>query len=177
MTDNKFFRVAGWVTLVSALLMLAAFVSFPLGAGMVGGVLEILGLLGLIFVFYALNVTHRSQAKGLSLAGFILGVAAIAVDVYAMVNNGPPFLSNLWYFLFSLPFLIFGYLAFKGTKMPRGLAVVALVAGVFFLIAGVGGFLTGPDFADNISLIAILAMFVWQFWLWRIFLSKKFATA
>ena len=66
MTDNKFFRVAGWVTLVSALLMLAAFVSFPLGAGMVGGVLEILGLLGLIFVFYALNVAHRSQAKGLS---------------------------------------------------------------------------------------------------------------
>jgi hypothetical protein len=177
MTNNKLFRTAGWCALASALLMLAAFISFPLGAGMIGGVLEILGLLVLIFVFYALYVAHRSEAKGLSLAGFILVVAAIVVDVYSMINNGPPFLYNLWYLLLSLPFLIFGFLAYKSTRMPRGLAVLALVAGIFFFIAGVCGFIVGTDFADNVSLIAILAMFVWQFWLWRVFLSKKFASA
>jgi len=177
MTNNKFFRNAGWCALVSALLMLAAFISFPLGAGMIGGVLEILGLLVFIFVFYALFVTHRADSAGLSLAGLIFAVAAIAIDIFVMINNGPSFLYNLWYLLLSLPFLVFGYLALRGTRLPRGLAALSLLAGVIFLISGISGFLVSADLADSISLFAILAMFVWQFWLWRVFWSKGFAAA
>jgi hypothetical protein len=177
MTGNKLFKTAGWCALAGGLLMLAAFISFPLGAGMFGGILEILGLLVLIFVFYALYVIHRVQSAGLSLAGLILGIAAIVVDVYSMINNGPVFLYNLWYTLLAAPFLIFGYLAYQNARMPRGLAVVALVAGVLFLVSGIGGFVAGTDFADNVSLIPFLLMFVWIFWLWRVFWSKSFADA
>jgi hypothetical protein len=177
MSNEKLFRTAGWGAFASALLNLGALVSYPLGLGFFGGVLETLGLLLLIFVFYALYVAHRSESKGLSLAGLVVSIVVIVVDVFVMITNGPAFLAKLWYLLISLPFLIFGYLAYQSAKLPRRLAVVALVAGVFLLISGVGGFIAGPDFADNVSLIGFLAMFVWQFWLWRVLSSKKFAEA
>jgi hypothetical protein len=176
MSNAKLFHTAGWGALASAVLMLAAIVSFMI-VPMLGGVLETLALLLLIFVFYALHVAYSAKAKGLSLAGLALGIAAVVVDLFSMANYGNAFLSNLWYVLFSLPFLIFGYLAYRDSRMPRGLAIAALLAGVFFLVSGVGGFFMGTDFADNLSLIAILAMLVWLFWLWRVFWSKKFSAA
>jgi uncharacterized membrane protein YwaF len=156
--------------------MVAAMVSFFI-AGLVGGILEIISLLLLIFVFYALYIAHRTESKGLSLAGLILLIAAIGVDIVSMANYGNITLSNLWYLLLSLPFLIFGFLAFRSQRMPRGLAVVALLAGVTFFIAGVVGLLGSPDMADNISLLSILLMLVWLVWLWRVFLSEKMTTS
>jgi hypothetical protein len=177
MTENKLFRLTGWCALFGVLFMLAAMVSFPLGAGTLGGILEILFLLLLIIVFYGLYVAHRSESAGLALAGLLLLILAIGVDIVSMQNYGNALLGNLWYTLLSLPFLIYGFLAYRSARMPRGLAVVALLAGIFFFISGVGGFLVNPDFADNVSLISFLLMLVWLVWLWRVFLSKKFAAA
>jgi hypothetical protein len=173
MPSNRFFRIAGWCALASALLLVAAAVSFPLGAGTVGGVLEIVFLLTLVFVFYALYVTHRSESRWLSLAGMILVFPAIGMDVASMTNYGNTLLGSLWYLLLSLPFLVFGFLAFGSAKMPRGLAVVALVIGVAYVVSGAAGLLGSQNLADSVSLIPMVLTLVWLVWLCRVFLSGR----
>ena len=182
MYNNKFFRIAGWCALAGALSMVAAMVFFMLSggspvAGMVGGILEYISLLLLIFVFYALYIALRSESKGLSLAGLILLIIAIGVDIIANLNYGNITLSNLWYLVLSLPYLIFGFLAFRSTTMSRGFAVVGLLTGVTYFISGVGGLLGNQNLADNVSSLSAILMLVWQVWLWRVFLSRKFVTA
>ena len=181
MSNNKLFRTAGWCALVGALSMILAVVSFIFSgaapfAGMVGMIFEIIGLLLLIFVFYALSVAHRSESKWLGLAGMLLMIAAIVVDVVDQQNSST-FLSGLWYLLFSLPFLIFGFLAFRSARMPRGLAVLALLAGVIGFVAGVAGWLVSLDMADNLNTLSIPFMLAWEVWLWRVLISNKFAAA
>jgi hypothetical protein len=104
----------------------------------------------------------------------LLLIAAIVVDVVDQQNSST-FLSGLWYLLFSLPFLIFGFLAFRSARMPRGLAVLALLAGVIGFIAGVAGWLVSLDMADNLNTLSIPFMLAWEVWLWRVLVSKKFA--
>jgi hypothetical protein len=179
--NSKLFRSAGWGALADAILLPLAMVSFVLSgavpiAGMVGMLLEILSLLLLVFVFYALSVAHRSESRWLGFAGMILLVAALVVDVVSQQYQ-TSFLFGLWYLLFSLPFLIFGYLAWRSARMPRGLAVLALLTGAITFIAGVLGLLGNPAMADSIQQFAILFMLAWEVWLWRVLVSKKFAAA
>jgi hypothetical protein len=173
MPNDGLFRIAGWCALASAVLLVAAAVSFPLGAGAVGGALESIFLLTLAVVFFALYVAHRSESRWLSLAGLILVFPAIGMDVASMTNYGNTVLSSLWYLLLSLPFLIFGILGFRSAKMPRGLAVVALLIGVTYFISGTAGLLGSQDLSDNISLIPMVLMLVWLGWLCRVFLSGR----
>ncbi len=119
MSANKLFRTAGWCALAGAIAMIAAMVFFMI-APMVGGILEYISLLLLVFVFCALYVAHRAESKWLSLAGLILLIAAIGTDVFSMANYGNSTLGNLWYLLFSFPFLIYGFLTFRNARMPRG---------------------------------------------------------
>ena len=181
MNNSKLFRTAGWCALVSAILIPLAMVGFILSgtapsAGMVGMIFEILSLVLLVYVFYALYIAHRSEAKWLGLAGLILSIAAIVVDILSQQNSST-FLFGLWYLLFSLPFLIFGFLALRSSRMPRGLAVLALLAGGIGFIAGVAGWLGNPDMADNLNTLSIPFMLAWEVWLWRVFISNKFAAA
>lgn len=178
MLNVKLFRTAGWCALASALLMVLAMLSFVFAgaapsAGMLGMASEVISLLLLVFVFYALAIAHRAESNWLGFAGMILLVVAIVIDVVSQqVNN--TFFFGLWYFLFSLPFLIFGYLGFRSNRMPRVLAILALLAGAIYFIAGIVGWLGSADLADNISSLSILFVLVWAVWLWRILLSKKF---
>jgi len=180
MTNNKLFRTAGWCALVGAILLPLAMVLFILSgtaplAGMIGMIFEILSLLLLVFVFYALSIAHRSESKWLGFAGMIIMIAAIVVDVVSQ-QNGSTFLFGLWYLLFSLPFLIFGYLAFRSAQMPRVLAVLVLLAGGITFAAGIFGLLGNPDMADSLQTFSIPFMLAWEVWLWRVLWSKKFTT-
>lgn len=172
MTNNKLYRIAGWCALGCVGFTVASLV-FSAVTPVIGGALEILFLLTLAFVFYALYITHRSESNTLSLVALVLAGLAIVVDLLSMLSTGSAFLNNIWYLLLSLPFLIFGYLAFHSSKIPRGLAVVALVTGGLFLISGIAGFLGSQTFAGIVNLISVLAMVVWLIWLWRVFWSKK----
>jgi hypothetical protein len=177
-SNNKLFRIGGWCALAAAFTMLAAVISFMLSggypaAGLVGGILEYISLLLLIFVFFALYADFRSESKGLSLVGLILLVVAIVVDVFANFSNGNTILSNLWYLVLSLPFLIYGYLTFRSPSMSRGFAIAGLLTGITYLIAGIGGFLGNQNIADSVSIISALLMLVWEVWLWRVFWSKS----
>lgn len=181
MNNNKLFRIAGWCALAGAICIPLALVSFILSgtapiAGMIGMIFEILSLLLLVFVFYALSVAHRSESKWLGFAGMILLVIAIAVDVVSLQLNST-FLYGLWYFLYSLPFLIFGYLGLRSARMPHGLVVLVLLTGVVNFIAGDVGMLGNPGLADTIQQFSIPLYLAWAVWLWRVFVSAKFAAA
>jgi hypothetical protein len=173
MSNKKIFRFAGWSAIISAILMLAAMVSFPIGAGMLGGFFEIIALLLVIFVFYALYNVYRTQSARLSLAGIVLLVLAVVVDIISMSFYTNTILGGLWYLSFSLPFLIFGSLAFRDRRMQRGLAIVTLVIGGLLLIGGVAGVLGSAAIADTVTAIPFLMLIIWLAWLWRFFWSSK----
>lgn len=181
MTNNKLFRTAGWCSLAAAICIPFALVSFILSgsapsAGMVGMVFEILSLLLLVYVFYALSIAHRPESKWLGFAGMILLVVAIVIDIVSQqVNN--TFLFGLWYLLYSLPFLIFGFLGLRSARMPHVLAVLVLLAGVITFIAGIVGLLGNSGLADGIQPLSIPFYLAWAVWLWRVLVSKKFAIA
>jgi hypothetical protein len=178
MANNQLFRFTGWCALVVALLMVAILV-VPSGASStVGLILTIAILLGLTMVFYALYVAHRADSAGLSLAGLILWLLSLGLNIMSLVTNlVNNFLSNVGSLLWSLPFLIFGFLAYRSARMPRGLAVVAFLTGVVFLILGVAGFMGSATIVNWGNLVGDIFMLVWLVWLCVVFLSKKFAAA
>ena len=159
MNNNRLFRTAGWCALVGAICIPFALASFILSgavpiAGMLGMIFEILSLLLLVFVFYALSIAHRSESKWLGYFGTIMLVVAIVVDILSQQANNS-FLFGLWYMLYSLPFLIFGFLGLRSARMPRVPAVLVLLAGLITFIAGVAGFLGNPGLADGIQQFSI----------------------
>jgi hypothetical protein len=177
MNSNQLFRNAGWCALVVALLMVAIHV-VPSGApGIVGLILGIVILLGLTFVFYALYVAHRAESAGLSLAGLILWILAVGLNLISMVSTVSIFLGYVGSLLWLLPFLIFGFLAYRSDRMPRGLAVMAFLSGISLLIATVAGMMGSEAVVNVVSLVADIFMLVWLVWLGIVFLSKKFAAA
>ena len=175
MSNNKFFRSAGWSAFAGAVLLIVTLVSQYI-APIVGEILLTIYFLILIVIFYTLYVAHRTESKGLSLAGLILVFPAIGMAITTTLNEDNIILSTWFYLLISLPFLIFGFLAFRSTRMPRGLAVVTLLTGVTFLISGVGGLLGSQVIVGSVSTLSTLLMLVWLVWLWRVFLSLKFTT-
>jgi hypothetical protein len=178
MPNKNLFRIAAWCVLVVVLINLADFVLFPSGKPTVAElILEVLLFLVLAFVFYALYVAHRVESPGLSLAGLVLSFVSVAVNLASLGNFGNTFLSNASTLLLSLPFLIFGFLAWRSARMPRGLAIVTLLAGAFFLIGGVAGFIGSATVAGVAGLASLVFMLVWAVWLWRVLLSNKFTAA
>jgi hypothetical protein len=142
-----------------------------------GVVVEIAVLLMLAVVFYALYVAHRPERPGLSLAGMVLGMLAVGLDLVSMANYGNTSLGSLWYMTLGMAWMVFGFLALSASKLPRVLSVVILLVGVFFVISGGGGLLVGAEFADNVSLVPFLLMIVGLVWLWRVFLSGRLKPA
>jgi len=75
--------------------------------------------------------------------------------------------------------VLFGWLAYKSTKMPRGLAIAALISGVLTLLGGIT-YLAGIGttvLGNLVNFGAAIPYFVWMIWLGRLFLSGKLAKA
>jgi hypothetical protein len=53
----------------------------------------------------------------------------------------------------------------------------ALVTDLVYLILAVAGFMGSAGFVNTGNLVGDILMLVWLVWLWRVFLSKKFAAA
>jgi hypothetical protein len=177
MNKNNLYRIAGWCALVTALLTVLIHL-VPSGTlNIVGLILQIVILVGLTFVIYALFIAHRAESAGLSLAGLILGILILGLNLFTLVTNlNNTLINNVGTLLWSLPFLIFGFLAWRSTRMPRGLAVAALLTGISFLIATVAGMMGNEAVVNVVSLVADIFMLVWIVWLGIVFLSKKFAS-
>jgi hypothetical protein len=172
MPKSRLPRVAAWCALAGGVAIPVAIVFFIV-APTVAVVVEVAMLLTLGVVFYALYVAHRSGRPGLSLAGVVLGILAVALDLVSMANYGNRTLSSLWYLSLGIAWMVFGFLGLSAVMLPRPLSVVILLIGVFFVISGGGGLLISAEFADNASFVPFLLMIVGLVWLWRVFLSGR----
>ena len=128
-------------------------------------------------VFCALYVAHRSESAGLSLAGLVSWIPAAVVDIASLANPANTLLYAVDSLLFSLPFLIFGFLAYRCARMPRGLGLIGLLTGVVWLISGAASFIGSTTIGMVASLGGFALMLVWLVWLWRVFSSGRLATA
>jgi len=177
MSNNKLFRAAGWCALLVGLLMLAIH-GVPSGtSNTVGMIMEMGIMLGLTLVFYTLYVAHRAESAGLSLAGLISWILAFGLNLISTVSNLGTFLGTVGSLLWLLPFLIFGFLAYRSDRLPRGLAVAAFLSGISLLIATVAGMMGSDAVVNVVSLVADIFMLVWVGWLGVVLLSKKFNVA
>ena len=178
MSNNNLFRFAGWCALLTVLLTvvtLGIFMASPTSS--LAAILTMAGVVVLTPVFYALYVIHRSESAGLSLAGLLLWIAAAVLQIASLANPTNSALYAVAGMAFALPILIFGFLAYRSTRIPRGLAVVALLTGVVWVIAGAISFNGQTTLAQVTSLAATVVWLVWLVWLWRVFSSGKLATA
>jgi hypothetical protein len=178
MSNNNLFRIAGWCALLTVLLTvvsLGIFTASPTSSLAV--ILTMVGVVVLTPVFYALYVVHRSESAGLSLAGLVLWIAAAVLQIISLANPTNSALYAVAGMAFALPILIFGFLAYRSTRIPRGLAVVVLLTGVVWLIAGAISFNGQTTLAVVTNLVATVVWLVWLVWLWRVLTSQKTETA
>jgi hypothetical protein len=177
-SNNNLFRIAGWCAILAALIMVSFLVLSSIApTSAVGVILAIIGVLLMTLVFYALYVAHRSESAGLSLAGLVLWILAGVVDIASLANPANTWLYAVDSLLFSLPFLIFGFLAYRSASMPRGLGLIGLLTGVVWLITGAASFIGSTTMGMVASLGGFVLMLVWLVWLWRVFSSGKLAMA
>lgn len=178
MSNNSLYRTAGWCALLTALLTVVVFVIFTVApTSSLTLILGVVSLLVMTLVFYALYVAHRSESAGLSLAGLILWIVAGVANIASLANPTNNALYAVSTMAFAVPILIFGFLAYRSPKMPRGLAVVALLTGVVWGLAGAVSFNGPTDIAMAANLAATVFWLVWLVWLWRVFSSGKLAAA
>jgi len=174
MSNNNLFRLAGWCAALSIVLTLASFAMYTFSpASPVNTILATIALLAVTVVYYALSVFHKKDSAALSMAGLVLWIAAAAANFASLMDFSNNVLYAVASLLFALPLLIFGYVAYRGARMPRGLAVAALLSGVLWAIVGFISFGGNWSTGMVITLLATLTWVVWLGWLWRVFLSEK----
>jgi hypothetical protein len=177
MPHNSFFRIAGWCAILAALIMVSFLVLSSIATtSAVGMILATIGVLLMTWVFYALYVVHRPESAGLSLAGLVLWIPAAVTDIASLANPANTLLYAADSLFFALPFLIFGFLAYRSGKMPHALGLIALLTGVAWVIAGAASFVGSTAIGMVASLGAFALMLVWLVWLWRVFSSGRLAT-
>ena len=177
MSNNSLFRTAGWCAALSVLFTVISFVMFSvMPTSPLSVVVAALALLVVTVVFYALYVLHRSESAGLSLFGLVAWIAAAAVNFASLFNMTNQALYGIASLLFALPLLVFGFLAYRSARVPRGLAVLALLGGVLWAITGAVSF-GGSSLGLALTLVSTIVWAAWLVWLWRFFSSGKLAKA
>lgn len=180
MSNNNLSRLAGYAAIVGPLIWIVA-----LGAGAVNpaitGPLLVVGTLVFLVVVYALYFVHRVESSGLALGAAFLTTVGMIASLFAGDPSVPAnaTLYGVSTVVFGVGIVLFGWLAYNSAKMPRGLAIAALLSGVISLAAGIA-YLGGSGLLDLANLLnfgSIIPFFVWMIWLGRLFLSGKLATA
>ena len=180
MSNSNLFRIAGYAAIVSPLLWVVALGSGVVNPALTGTIFAVASIVFLVPV-YALYIVHRAELSGLALGAALLTAIGLIVTLFA---GDPAVPANATLYgvsavIFGVGIVLFGWLAYKSTKMPRGLAIIALIAGALSLVSGFA-YLGGPgllDLANLLNFASIIPFFIWMIWLGRLFLSGKLATA
>jgi hypothetical protein len=175
MTNNNFFRISGWCAVLVAMLLLAIHVVAPGTSSMAGLFLKLGILLGLTWVFYALYVAHRTESAGLSQAGLAFWLLALGMKLINLAGDQSTFPLYGEALFWLAPTLIFGILACRNSRMPRGLAVLAFLAVISFFITAVAGGLGIVMAAKAANVASDVFILVLLVWLGFVFVSEKFA--
>jgi len=184
MASSSLFRIGGIAGILSIVLIIGYAVWPPLLA---------VGALVLAVFIFALYRLFSPGSPMLSLVGAAVGIGgAVILAVMLLIRgdqNAAPQNLALWASMFFPP-LVFGLAAWQQPKvgMPRPLAIIGLVGGVFGLVnllltlAGGGNWSqpNNPALAMPIMLayyVATLATLVWMVWTGIILVRMKPAAA
>ena len=170
MTDKKVIQIAKWCALFAAILMISFIVIFSIAPeSSIGVFLAMAGIFILTPVFYALYLIHHSEARIMGLLGLIFWFPAGALDLISLLNHENATIYAIDSIIFSLPLVIFGYLALISSKMPNGVGLIALISGLLYLISGMATFLIPGNIAMYSGFGGLLFMLIWFVWLFFIF--------
>jgi hypothetical protein len=181
-SGNTVYRVGGIAAILGIVL--------SIGSYAVPALLAIGSLAVAVFIF-ALYRLFSPYSSALSLAATVLGIiGAVALAIMSLPSGAPNnSLSNLaiWATWF-LPPLAFGFLASRhpAAGMPRLLAIVGIVGGVFGLINVIATLIGGGDWSNpnNPALspvimasyyVGMLFVLVWLVWTGIVLLRSKAA--
>jgi hypothetical protein len=187
MPSRTFLHVAGWAALFSAVAIVLMVATAILGAtlrlGNTFSVVVVILMALLSVVALALYLILRSAAPAMSLAATAIGILGMlltgAVHVLAMASAISPDQFNttgegigpagigLW-------LLLVNYLALRSKALPRGLTWIGLIAGVGWLLSGVGALIGGSqNLPFSIGPLGIfLVSPIWAIWLGRRLLAQ-----
>jgi hypothetical protein len=180
MSNSNLFRIAGYGAILSPVLWIVALGVGALNPALTSPLLVVASIIFLPAV-YALFVVHRAESFGLALSAALLTAIGLIVGTFAgdpsVPANAPLYGGSS--IIMGAGIVLFGWLAYKSTKMPRGLAIAALITGVLTLLGGIT-YLAGigtTALGNLLNYGLIIPYIVWMIWLGRHFLSGKLATA
>lgn len=169
MSDKKVIQISRWCALLAVVLMLSFFILISIApSSNLGVLLALAGILILTPVFYALYLIHRSESAILSLAGLIFWLPAGALDMASLINHENTLIYIIDCFIFSVPLMIFGYLAYKSKIMRNSIAIMPLVSGAFYLFSGMATFYHSETIGMYTGLGGLVFMLIWFVWLFFI---------
>ena len=176
MSNNNLYRFAGWSAILSIVFSFAMFGLVGEGRNAVFIAVSIIASVFTAIVLYGLYVFHRSQSAVVSLVMLACGVIGLVLENLGTGPEGSLFV--LTNGIYSVAFLLIGYLGFGNAIMPRWLAILAYVCGLATL-GMAGAFALGqPDLGENVfGMFQFLAWVVWSIGICRLFLSSKLAMA
>ncbi len=180
MSNSNLFRIAGYCAILTPVLYIVALGVGALNPALTSPLLVVATIM-LLPVVYALFVVHRAESSGLALGAALLTAVGFIVGIFAgdpsVPANAPLYGGSS--IISGAGIVLFGWLAYKSTKMPRGLAIAALITGVLSLLVGIT-FVAGlgaTNLGNLLNFGLIIPYFVWVIWLGLHFLSGKIATA
>jgi hypothetical protein len=176
MSNNNLSRLGGYASFLTPLLYIGGFALSAVNPALVPLLLAVASIVFLVVV-YALYVVHRTESSGLALGAALLTAVGLIVSLLAGDPSVPAnaMMYGISAVVFGVGIILFGWLAYKSSKMPRGLAIAALIAGALSLVGGFF-YLSGTgmlDLANILNFVSIIPFFVWMIWLGRLFLTGK----
>lgn len=174
MSNNNLFRYSGIAAISSAViyvLTLAVGIATGDASSTVGVILTIVSILLFLLVTYALYVVHRRESAGISLIALILAGGGTIGGLFLDPTKITP-LFGLVALVYGIGLALFGWLAYRSPKMPRGMGIVVIVTGVLALILAAVAFAGGGiEIFGLVNLILTVPYVVWLIWLGRHWLA------
>jgi hypothetical protein len=187
MREATLFRLAGWSAYFNAtvftLSLVALMLFFSIGGfwGSLNDSLSVFWVLSFIPLAAALYQINRSVNGPISLAGSVIGIAAMIVFavlqtllVFSIVRFEQTFLAVLTMTaLIGLFAVIHAFLARAGHTLPQGLIWVMIIYGIASLIGALGFQIGGeqhPLAMIGLLLTAISGL-IWVIWFGRLLLA------
>src|SRR5215510_11717882 len=156
MTSSNYLRFAGWAAIVSAaatlLMVVTAILSSALKLGNTFSVVVLILMALMIVVALALHLILSPQVQSLSLGAASIGILAMLVTAVAHILLMAGILTQEQFYTtgegigpagIGLWLLVVNYLALRGKSLRAGLTWVGLIAGLSYLMSGVGALIGG----------------------------------
>lgn len=178
MNKSSVIRYGGIAAFVSIILFILSWIAMSKTGNATSGSAMIFyaasSLISLVTLI-ALYIVHRPESAMVALLAFITAVVALFASFAADPNKPEDPLFIGVGIVWAVSALLFGILAIRSSKMPRGMGVLVLIMGLIVLVGSVVSLLGNAKIGGSIGMYANLLWAVWFLWLgWHFLKGKAF---